>query len=174
MDNFAPASLPPESNREPDDLPASKSPNTKSFDKDDVVSTQDAAAAGDKKPPLVLVVEDEIDLLQVLCLLLETRCHCRVLPAETGAEAVYLARRHRPDLILLDLILPDINGWEVARLMREDPNLAATPIVAVSEHCWEMELRQRAEAAGCSDCVHKSRIVDTLPQVYAQYVKSGD
>jgi len=79
-------------------------------------------------PATVLVVDDEPPIRRLLRTTLAVEEH-RVLEAETGAEALRLARHHRPDIVILDLGLPDIDGLEVIRRLRAD---SAVPILVLS------------------------------------------
>jgi CheY-like chemotaxis protein len=73
-----------------------------------------------------------------------------VLVAGDGQAGVAAAREHLPDLILLDLGLPVLDGWEAARLLKGDERTRAIPIIALSAHAMEGD-RTRALAAGCDD-----------------------
>jgi two-component system phosphate regulon response regulator PhoB len=84
-----------------------------------------------RERPLVLVVDDEQDLVELIGLNLE-RNGIDALPAANGEAALNLARRHRPDLILLDLMLPGLDGTEVAGRLREDEKLRSVPIVMLT------------------------------------------
>lgn len=79
----------------------------------------------------ILVVEDEADLREVLTYNL-SREGFKVSEASDGGEGVRIALAEKPDLILLDLMLPDIDGLEVCRRVRQDPNVGATPIIMVT------------------------------------------
>lgn len=79
----------------------------------------------------ILVVEDETDLREVLSYNL-TREGFKVSSAGDGGEGVRTALEEKPDLILLDLMLPDVDGLEVCRRVRQDPNIGATPIIMVT------------------------------------------
>ncbi|MDA1193763.1 MAG: response regulator transcription factor [Planctomycetota bacterium] len=79
----------------------------------------------------ILVVEDEPDLREVLKYNL-TREGYRVLTAADGATGLRLAREEKPDLILLDLMLPDLDGLEVCRRLRGDQSIGGTPIIMVT------------------------------------------
>lgn len=79
----------------------------------------------------ILVVEDEADLREVLAYNL-TREGYRVLLAETGAEGLRKARKEAPDLLLLDLMLPDVDGLEVCRRLKRDPVTGSLPIIMVT------------------------------------------
>jgi two-component system, cell cycle response regulator DivK len=102
--------------------------------------------------PRVLVVDDAAYNRDVLVQNLEDEYE--VLEATDGVAAVVLARAHQPDLILLDLSLPILDGWEAARLLRADPATAWIPIVAVTAHAMAGD-EARALASGCDDYLSK-------------------
>ncbi len=79
----------------------------------------------------ILVVEDESDLREVLSYNL-SREGFHVLAARDGGEGIRTAREKKPDLILLDLMLPDVDGLEVCRRVRQDSSIAGTPIIMVT------------------------------------------
>jgi two-component system alkaline phosphatase synthesis response regulator PhoP len=79
----------------------------------------------------ILLVDDDRQIVRLLRAYLEKDGY-RVLVAYDGAMALQLIRSERPDLVLLDLMLPDRDGWEVTRLVRGDPSLAATPIIMLT------------------------------------------
>lgn len=81
----------------------------------------------------VLVVEDSPDLSAMLEILLKTQGY-NVVTASTGYEAVRLARRVRPQLILSDLGLPGMDGWEVLSQIRADPALEDVPAIAITAY----------------------------------------
>lgn len=80
---------------------------------------------------LVLVVDDDPGCALVLSLLVE-RCGFRVQVARNGAEGLAMMEAHRPDLVLLDMIMPVLNGEGVLAAMRADPGLKDVPVIAVS------------------------------------------
>ena len=96
----------------------------------------------------VLVAEGLNDSRMMMRLALEQHGY-RVLEAETGEEAVELARREHPDLILMDLHLPHVDGLEATRRIREIEELRAVPIVGTSTLDTE-EVQAEAFAAGCT------------------------
>ncbi len=81
--------------------------------------------------PVVLVVDDEADLVELICLNLERNGY-DVITASDGNTALEMARKYKPDLMLLDLMLPTVDGTEVARRLRADPATAALPIVMLT------------------------------------------
>lgn len=103
---------------------------------------------------IILVAEDFDDTRLMMKLLLEMRGH-RVVEAANGQEAVEIATRERPDLILMDLNMPVLDGIAATRLLRDRPETAGVPIVAVTAHCGDPEWRDRALEAGCVACVGK-------------------
>jgi two-component system, cell cycle response regulator DivK len=97
----------------------------------------------------ILYVEDNDDNIYMLKHRLERR-DFEVLVARDGQTGVEAAREHRPDLILLDLGLPVLDGWKAACLLKEDERTRAIPIIALSAHAMDGD-RARALAAGCDD-----------------------
>src|SRR5262245_54798689 len=79
----------------------------------------------------VLVVDDDRSIVKILQGYLE-QAGCSVLSANDGATALRLLRSEQPDVVLLDLMLPDRDGWEITRQIRADPALAATPIIMLT------------------------------------------
>jgi two-component system cell cycle response regulator DivK len=103
---------------------------------------------------IILVAEDFDDTRQMMKLLLEMRGH-RVMEAANGQEAVEIATRQRPDLILMDLNMPVLDGISATRALQERPETAGVPVVAVTAHCGDPSWRERALEAGCVECVEK-------------------
>jgi CheY-like chemotaxis protein len=98
-------------------------------------------------PPLVLVVEDNPVNLELVSALLEEHA-CATLAATTGDAALRLLRQTRPDLVLVDVQLPGMSGYQVTRLIKDDPALAEIPVVALTAHAMARE-DVRAREAGC-------------------------
>ena len=97
----------------------------------------------------ILLVEDNEMNRDMLCRRLQRRGH-EVAIAADGAEGLALARRERPGLILMDMTLPVLDGWEATRQLKADPVTSAIPIIALTAHAMS-EDRQRALEAGCDD-----------------------
>ena len=97
----------------------------------------------------LLLVEDNALNRDMLCRRLQRRGH-EVLLAADGQQGLDLARAERPALVLLDLSLPVVDGWEVARRLKAAPETRATPILALTAHAMAGD-RERAMAAGCDD-----------------------
>ena len=100
----------------------------------------------------ILVVEDVELNRDLLVQLLEDEYE--VLTAVNGQEGIELAERHRPDLILMDLSLPIVDGWSAARRIKATASLRAIPIIAVSAHAMSGD-EQAARESGCEDYLSK-------------------
>ena len=103
--------------------------------------------------PLVLIVEDIEDNLILIKSLLELADY-RVVEARDGREALAQAQAHHPDLILLDMSLPEIAGWTVARTLRQLPDFRSTLIVALTAHAMHGD-REKTLEAGCDEFMTK-------------------
>ena len=101
----------------------------------------------------MLVVEDTEDNRQILRDLLGAAGYT-LIEAHDGAEGVAKAIEHRPDLILMDIQMPVMDGYEAARRIKADPALRAIPIVAVTSYALSGD-EQKARAAGCDSYIAK-------------------
>jgi two-component system, cell cycle response regulator DivK len=101
----------------------------------------------------ILVVEDQEDDLQILRDLL-TRAGFEIIEAKDGEEGVRAAVAERPDLILMDIQLPILDGYEATRRIKADPTLKNVPIIAVTSYTLSGG-EDTARAAGCDDLVPK-------------------
>jgi CheY-like chemotaxis protein len=99
--------------------------------------------------PRILLVEDNEMNRDMLSRRLERRGF-EVVMAVDGAEGVAKAKSEQPALVLLDMSLPVIDGWEAARRIRDDPDTAAIPMIALTAHAMDGD-REKAIAAGCND-----------------------
>jgi len=97
----------------------------------------------------ILYVEDNEDNVYMLQRRL-TRKGYDVIIAKDGAQGVALAKSDHPTVILMDLSLPVLDGWEASRRLKEMPETESIPIIALSAHVFEGE-REKALAAGCDD-----------------------
>ncbi|MCC6195201.1 MAG: response regulator [Burkholderiales bacterium] len=101
----------------------------------------------------ILVVDDNEDNRQILIDLL-TSAGYAIIEATNGLDAVALATRERPDMVLMDIQLPGIDGHEATRRIRAEPALARMPVIAVTSYALAGDDRKAAEA-GCDDYVTK-------------------
>ena len=121
------------------------------------------------KTPTVLLVEDTEDNRFMMRRLLEMTGY-RVVEAMNGEEAVKLAQAESPQLILMDLSLPVIDGLAATRLIRKLPDFQSTPIIAVSAHDTS-DFQSEAIAAGCNRYVTKPIDFNELEQLIGQLLK---
>ncbi len=97
----------------------------------------------------------------------------RLLHAADGETGVTLALEERPDLILMDMGLPDIDGQTVVTLIRQIPEIKDTPIVAIT--AWPSATAlQMAQSYGCDGCITKPIDVKSFPALIAQYLKQTE
>ena len=101
----------------------------------------------------VLVVEDQRDNRQILHDLL-TNAGFDIVEAENGEEAIASAQASRPDLILMDIQLPILDGYEATRRLKADPDLKSIPIIVVTSYALSGD-QEKARLAGCDDYVAK-------------------
>jgi two-component system, cell cycle response regulator DivK len=110
--------------------------------------------------PLVLIVEDQIELRQLYAQQLSISGF-DVIEAQNGAEAITHTTASAPDVVLMDLSLPIVDGWEATRRLKSDERTAHIPVVALTAHDGAGEL-QRATRAGCDWFVPKPCPPDAL------------
>lgn len=95
----------------------------------------------------------------------------RLLIAVDGEEAIEMATRERPDLILMDIQLPKVSGYDATKILRSQPETAHIPIVALTAHAMADE-RERAMAAGCDGYITKPIDTRAFPGRVRQYLDS--
>ena len=118
----------------------------------------------------VLYVEDNDDNVYMLKMRLELLDDFEVVTAEDGEKGCAMALAERPDIILMDLEMPVVDGWEATRRLKADPQTRDIPIVALSAHALAGS-REKALAAGCDDFdtkpVEFDRLVGTMLRLLA-------
>jgi len=106
------------------------------------------------------VVEDNMDTYQLVHFVLRQNGYDTFL-AVNGRDGVNAAVKQKPDLILMDLSLPEMDGWEAARRIKQNPKTASIPLIAITAHALP-EDRQRALEAGCDDYLAKPMDLEEL------------
>jgi CheY-like chemotaxis protein len=118
----------------------------------------------------ILYVEDNDDNVYMLKMRLELLGDFDVVAAPDGEQGCAMALAERPDVILMDLEMPVVDGWEATRRLKDDPQTRDIPIIALSAHALAGE-REKALAAGCDEFDTKpiefERLVATLRRVLA-------
>jgi two-component system, cell cycle response regulator DivK len=97
----------------------------------------------------ILYVEDNEDNIYMLARRLKKRGHTIVV-ARNGRAGVQMTQSEMPDLVLMDLSMPEMDGWEATKLIKADARTRAIPVIALSSHAMPGD-RERALAAGCDD-----------------------
>jgi two-component system, cell cycle response regulator DivK len=115
----------------------------------------------------ILVVEDVDFNRDLLVQLLEDQYE--VIEALNGQEGITYAQRERPDLILMDLSLPVMDGWEATRRLKADEQLRSIPVIALTAHAMVGD-EQKALAAGCDDYLVKPLDEEVLMARIAKYI----
>jgi CheY-like chemotaxis protein len=85
-----------------------------------------------KDPGLVMVVEDSPTQAQKVSTMIKVLCGLNVILATDGIEAFRLVETHRPDVIVLDVNLPDMDGYQICRRLKRDPNTAQIPVIMLT------------------------------------------
>ncbi len=118
----------------------------------------------------ILVVEDNELNMDLLVQLLEDEYE--VLTAMDGADGIELAERERPDLILMDLSLPVMDGWEATRRLKANDDLKHIPVIALTAHAM-MGDEAKARACGCDDYLAKPLDEDLLFEKLDRFLGVG-
>jgi CheY-like chemotaxis protein len=120
----------------------------------------------EKNLKTILVAEDEESNFELVRIVLQKRY--RLLRAHNGIEAVTINEDEHPDLILMDIRMPDMNGLDATRIIKEvNHNI---PIIALSAYAFEENIRE-AKAAGCDAFMAKPFRVEELIEICAKYIK---
>ena len=120
----------------------------------------------------ILIVEDNDLNLDLLVQLLED--DYELVTANNGADGIEIAEQERPDLILMDMSLPVIDGWEATRRIKSNNELAHIPIIALTAHAMSGD-EEKAKAAGCDGYLAKPLNEDLLFDQLDQFLAvSGD
>ncbi|MHC4676146.1 MAG: response regulator [Planctomycetota bacterium] len=119
----------------------------------------------------ILVVEDTQDNFDLIVDAFEDVYELE--HAQTGEEGVVKAKTLKPDLILLDISLPELDGWKVARRLRGDPEVADIPVIAITAHAMNGDLDKCLEA-GCDDYLAKPINIRDLMELVAEFLVTVD
>ena len=119
----------------------------------------------------ILYVEDNDDNVYMLKMRLELLDEFEVLTAGDGEQGCDMAAAERPDLVLMDLEMPGIDGWEATRRLKSNPQTRDIPVIALSAHALAGS-REKALAAGCDEFDTKpiefDRLVGTIQRLLAE------
>ena len=116
----------------------------------------------------ILLVEDSEDIRLLMKMILEMKGY-RVVEAADGCEAIKRSLEERPQLILMDLSMPVMDGWEATRRLRQLEETRLVPIVGLSAHCNDGP-KELAIRAGCDDCISKPVDEGLLDEILARFL----
>ncbi len=116
----------------------------------------------------ILLVEDNEANRYLATFLLENSGY-HVLRADNGREAVIAAQNEMPDLILMDIQMPEVDGYEAARRIKAEPHLAHIPIVAVTSYAMVGD-REKAEGIGFAGYIEKPIVTETFISEISRYI----
>jgi CheY-like chemotaxis protein len=119
----------------------------------------------------VAVIEDNRDNLELVTILLRSLGH-EPITATTGAEGIELVRRERPDVVLLDLTMPEMDGFETLRELRGDAETRPIPVLALTAHAMVGD-REEILAQGFDGYVPKPIAVEQLVEELSRHLKDG-
>lgn len=118
----------------------------------------------------ILIVEDEIDMSNLLKMRLEN-CGYGVMVGRDGQEGLSLAQQHKPDLIILDLMLPKIDGYKVCRMLKFDEKYKNIPVIIYTARTQEQD-RQLANECGADAYIPKTEsqsiLVDKIKSMFSR------
>lgn len=122
-------------------------------------------------PKKILVVEDNPTNMRVIRMVLRNKGY-GLLEATDGEEALVVAMEGHPDLIVMDIQLPKMDGLEVTRRLRQTPEFKQTPIIALTASAMEGD-REKIMAAGCDKYISKPVNTRQFPQLVAEMLQQG-
>ncbi|MDD3619653.1 MAG: response regulator [Desulfobulbaceae bacterium] len=123
------------------------------------------------QPKTILVVDDNRDSRELVVKILRAKGY-RLCEAVDGEEALAQVASERPDLILMDISLPRIDGYEVTRRLKSSRETASIPIIALTAHAMKGD-REKAIAAGCEDYIAKPIDIREFPGRIAVFLRNG-
>jgi two-component system cell cycle response regulator DivK len=122
-------------------------------------------------PKKILIVEDNPTNMRLIGMVLRSKGY-KLLGANDGEEALAVAIKGRPDLIVMDIQLPKMDGLEVTRRLRQTPEFKQTPIIALTASAMDGD-REKIIAAGCDEYISKPVNTRQFPQLVAEMLHEG-
>jgi CheY-like chemotaxis protein len=136
--------------------------------------TTEITANAEKPLKKVMLVEDDRELRRMMCLSLGCKVQAQVIVATDGLMAVMMARQEKPDLILMDLNMPCVDGFKAIGLLQSDRSTRHIPIIAFSNHSWDFDWMKKATDLGCARCYEKSKHITDLPDIVQHALDNQD
>ena len=113
----------------------------------------------------ILIVEDEEDVLELLCATFDDLEDYRILCARDGEEALRIARAYNPDVILLDIQLPKINGYEVCKSVKSDPAMSHTKVLMQSGKVQKADWQKAQEVGAVGYITKPFNLIELVEKV---------
>jgi two-component system response regulator VicR len=136
-----------------------------------MVHSGDLAEMTEKPPKRVVCIEDEPEMIDLVRLILG-RKGFMVIGANGGIEGLDVVRREKPDLVLLDLMMPDMDGWEVYQQIKADPNLKEIPVVVVTAKAQSIDKVLGLHIAKVDDYITKpfgpQELLESVDKILAE------
>ena len=118
---------------------------------------------------LILIVDDNEDNLAATGQIVRLLLGHQALIAGNGQEAIRVAQEHKPDLILMDLTMPVLDGWQATAILKKMDDLQDIPIIALTAHAMLGD-REKALQAGCDDYLSKPLNIDAVVALIGKYL----
>jgi two-component system, cell cycle response regulator DivK len=119
----------------------------------------------------ILIVEDNMDTYELVRFILEKNGYETFL-AMNGRDGVNAAHKQSPDLIIMDLSMPEMDGWTATRIIKNAPKSSSIPLIALTAHVLPGD-RQRALDAGCDDYIPKPMDLMELLDIVNRWIRRG-
>jgi len=119
----------------------------------------------------ILYIEDNMDNRTLVRRVLQIEGY-QVVEAESGFRAFEILRTEIPDLVLMDINLPDMDGYEITTRLKQMPTLARVPVIAMTANVMKGD-REKTLAAGCDGYISKPIDIDTLPSQIARFLRKN-
>ncbi len=136
------------------------------------VNNNSNASAANLPKDTVLVVEDNEMNMKLMRTVLQVKGNYEVLEADNAGDGIEMARKYRPDIILMDIMLPGMDGNAATRLLKADPELKDIPVVALTANAMSPGDKENALQAGCAGYITKPidvrRFINTMEQFVAE------
>jgi two-component system cell cycle response regulator DivK len=119
----------------------------------------------------ILYIEDNFDNRLLVRRVLEAEGY-RVIEAEDGVQGLDYLRSQTPDLVLMDINLPEVDGYEMTKRLKQLPSMTKVPVIAMTANVMKGD-REKTIAAGCDGYIPKPIDIDTLPGQIAKFLRKG-
>jgi CheY-like chemotaxis protein len=121
----------------------------------------------------VMVVEDDREMRHLMELSLGMKLNVRVLIATDGFMALMMARGELPDLILMDLRMPYVDGFQAIEMLKSDKQTRHIPIMAFSNYDWNFDWKEKVEELGCVRCLEKTEFMPHIADIVEEFLAHG-